>query len=529
MKDSHTMPVGFDDSLRQLYMLAVTPDLSFDDKVAKLLALGTEALGLELGIVSQVDGPLYECLYVHGPDWAPAPGTSFDVSGTYCLQTLKADAVTAYHHAGKQDIAAHPCYENFGLESYIGAPIMRGETRFGTLNFSATAPRAAPFSDAQIEFVEFLARWLGHELRHQAERRELREQRGLLSAMVDAVPEAMILADTNRRVVLVNPAVETLFGYTPEQILGRQTAILYSSLDSYERVGKENFDPAQNRERNEMIISCRRMDGSTFEGHLATAPVITDRGEHLGFLGVVRDVSEQQEYERAKDQLIATVSHEMKTPLTALTGALKLMGAAQDALPPAQQKLQRVALRNAQAIENMVGDILDVEQLRTQDQSGFDALPLAPLLTQAAETMAPYAKEREVTLKVELPDAPGPLLNLHEGRMLRLLSNLLSNAIKASTEGAQVRLGLSPEGNGFWIADEGAGLPLELQPVLFERFSRGSSYRVEEGHGLGMSIVKAIVDQHLGVISFETAEGEGTTFHVEFPAPKAQALSRAAS
>ena len=529
MKDSTHILAGFDEALRQLYLLAVAPDLSLDEKVSKLLALGTETLGLELGIVSQVDQSLYECLYVHGPDWAPAPGTTFDVSGTYCLHTLESNAVTGFYHAGREAIAEHPCYLNFGLESYIGAPLLRGETPFGTLNFSSTEPRPAPFSEGQIEFVEFLARWLGNELKLHAERRELREQRGVLGAIVDAVPEAMILADTNRRVVLVNPAVETLFGYTPDQILGRQTAILYSSLDSYERVGKENFDPAENRERNEMIISCRRADGSTFEGHLTTAPVITDRGEHLGFLGVVRDVSEQQEYERARDQLIATVSHEMKTPLTSLNGALKLMGAAEESLPPPQRKLQRVALRNAQAIEQMVADILDVEQLRTQDKSGFDAQPLAPLLTQAVESMTPYAKERDVTLHLDLPKAPGPHLHLHEGRVLRLLSNLLSNAIKASSEGAQVRLGLSAEGTGFWIADAGAGLPLELQPVLFERFSRGSSYRVEEGHGLGMSIVKAIVDQHLGVISFETAEGEGTTFRVDFPLPETSALSRAAS
>ena len=112
---------------------------------------------------------------------------------------------------------------------------------------------------------------------------------------------------------------------------------------------------------------------------------------------------------------------------------------------------------------------------------------------------------------------------------MRLLSNLLSNAIKASDEGGTVKLGVSESGMGFWVRDEGSGLPLDLQPVLFERFSRGSSYRVEEGHGLGMSIVKAIVDQHLGSIKFETAEGKGTTFFVDFPALESQADAMAAS
>ena len=521
MNDFYDAMADFDDPLRQLYMLAVEPDLSVEGKIAKLLQLGTEALGLELGIVSRIEHPVYECLFVHGPDWAPAPGTTFDINGTYCLHTLNNADVTYFHHAGQQEIATHPCYLNFGLESYIGAPLNCGGELFGTINFSGSAARSAQFSKAQIQFVQFLARWLGSELTLQSERRELREQRGLLKAMVDAVPEAIIMADPNRRVALVNPAVETLFGYEPDQLLGRQTAVLYETLGGYERAGEERFNAKAPNAPGEFSIACRRADGSTFEGQVSTAKVETDLGEHLGFLGVVRDVSEQREFERAKDQLIATVSHEMKTPLTSLTGALRLLEATQDDLPPQKQKLLRLALRNARAIDQMVADILDVETLRRPDQSGFTERPLAPLLAQASEALVSYAKDRDVHLEMAPgDDAPAPLLQLHEGRLMRLLSNLLSNAIKASDKGGTVKLGISENGAGFWVQDQGGGLPLDLQPVLFERFSRGSSYRVEEGHGLGMSIVKAIVDQHLGSIRFETAEGEGTTFFVDFPSPK---------
>ena len=219
----------------------------------------------------------------------------------------------------------------------------------------------------------------------------------------------------------------------------------------------------------------------------------------------------------------------MKTPLTALTGALRLLEVSPGDLPPQKRKLLELALRNARAINQMVGDILDVETLRRPDQSGFSERPLAPLLAQASETLVAYAKERGVGLEMTPSEAPAPLLRLHEGRLMRLLSNLLSNAIKASDEGGTVQLGLSEDGTGFWVKDHGSGLPLELQPVLFDRFSRGSSYRVEEGHGLGMSIVKAIVDQHLGEIRFETAEGEGTTFFVDFPTLKGRPDAVAAS
>ena len=511
-------PASFDDPLRQLYMLAVEPDLGFEDKVTQLLTLGTEALGLELGIVSRVNYPVYECFFVHGPEWAPLPGASFDIKGTYCLRTLKNDKVTAFHHAGQQEISSHPCYQNFGLESYIGAPLRRGDEFFGTLNFSDRAPRQAPFSNKEFEFVAFLARWLGNELRLHAERRELRQHRGLLSAMIDAVPEAVVFADLNRRVALVNPAVERLFGYAPDQLLGRQTAVLYGTLEGYEQAGKEKFDPRTSNKRGEFEISCRRSDGSTFYGLVSMAKVETDCGEALGFLALIRDMSEQRAFEHAKDQLIATVSHDIKSPLTALCGALEMLAAGDAGLDDAKQNMLRLAQRNTQRIDKMVADILDVEQLRAEEPSGFVARPLAPLLDQAIETLTPYAKEHGVFLAFKPSDAPNRTLRLHEGRVERLISNLLTNAIKASAKGGTVELGLTRTGFGFYVKDEGAGLPLNIQNAMFERFARGGSYRVQEGHGLGMSIVKAIIDQHLGDITFQTAEGKGTTFFVNFPA-----------
>ncbi|EDQ03441.1 Sensor histidine kinase WalK (plasmid) [Sulfitobacter indolifex] len=394
----------------------------------------------------------------------------------------------------------------------------RGDEFFGTLNFSDRAPRHAPFSNKEYEFVAFLARWLGNELKLHAERRELREQRGLLSAMIDAVPEAIVLTGLNRRVAMVSPAVEALFGYAPHQILGRQTAVLYGTLEGYERAGKERFNPQTSSKRGEFEISCRRADGTTFDGLASTAKVETDRGETLGFLAVTRDVTEQRAFEYAKDQMIATVSHDIKTPLTALRGALELLDAQKPGLDDAKNKLLRFALRNAQRIDEMVADILDVEQLRAEEPSGRAVAPLAPLLARAIETLTSYAENHGIGLKLKPSDAPNHVLRLHEGRVERLISDLVTNAIKASAKGGTVELGLTTTGRGFYVKDEGAGLPLNIQKALFKPFARGDTYRVNEGYGLAMSIVKAIVDQHLGEITFETAEGEVTTFIVDFPA-----------
>ena len=518
---------GFDEALRRLYLLAVEPDLTFEDKVGRLLELGSAALGLELGIVSAIDDQVYTCSFVHGPDWAPEPGTRFDVDGTYCLHTLQANDVTAFYHAGQEHISDHPCYLNFGLESYIGAPVFRGTVRHGTLNFSSPEPRRQPFTAQEREFVAFLARWLGNELHLREERRQLRAQRSLFAAVINAVPEAVIVADPDRRVSIVNPAVRDLFGYSPDQLVGRQTAVLYEALDQYEALGQKNFNPGSHYQRDRFAMSCRRADGSVFEGAVSSADVRTEAGEHLGYLGVIRDVTEERRFERAKDTLIATVSHELKNPIAALHGALRLLAARETDLPEASRKLLEIAQRNAAAIERMTVDILDLEKLRDDgSRTDFDATPLFPLLADALETMQPYAIERQVRLELE-PAAPAPSLSLHAERIRRLATNLISNAIKASPEHGLVTVGLTGDGLGFWVQDRGPGIPLALQPKLFERFSRAPSYRVDEGSGLGLSIVKAISDQHLGEIGIDTAEGEGTTFTVRFPAPESASLDAA--
>lgn len=197
---------------------------------------------------------------------------------------------------------------------------------------------------------------------------------------------------------------------------------------------------------------------------------------------------------------------------------MEVLDAQKPGLDDAKTKLLRLALRSARRIDETVADILDVEQLRAEEPSGFAVGPLAPLLARANETLTSYAENHGIGLILKPSDAPNHLLRLHEGRVERLISNLVTNAIKASAKGGTVELGLITTGRGFYVKGEGAGLPLNIQKALFKPFARGDTYRVNEGYGLAMSIVKAIVDQHLGEITFETAEGGGTTFIVDFPA-----------
>ena len=109
--------------LRQFHDIVSNQEIDFSDKVIKLLEFGLAVFDLEFAIVSQVDDKLYTVIHVVAPDNAIPVGTQFDLEGTYCAHTLEANKALSFHHASNSRIAQHPCYVNFQLESYIGAPI----------------------------------------------------------------------------------------------------------------------------------------------------------------------------------------------------------------------------------------------------------------------------------------------------------------------------------------------------------------------------------------------------------------------
>lgn len=166
--------------LRQFHDIVSNQEIDFSSKVVKLLQFGLDVFDLEFAIVSQVDDKLYTVIHVVAPDDAIAVGTQFDIEGTYCTHTLEANKALSFHHASKSHIAQHPCYVNFQLESYIGAPIYVGKKVFGTVNFSA--PNVSePFSEESHDYVELFAQWLGNELARNASSERLLKKNYMLA------------------------------------------------------------------------------------------------------------------------------------------------------------------------------------------------------------------------------------------------------------------------------------------------------------------------------------------------------------
>lgn len=137
------------------------------NELQEMLVLANQTLGTEIGIISRIDGGLYTAEYVASPPDTLEAGTTFELGNTYCALTLKADHLVSIEHMGSSDHAGHPCYESFGLETYIGTPICLDGVPCGTVNFSANARREEPWTEAERSIVKLLAKFVEQELARQ--------------------------------------------------------------------------------------------------------------------------------------------------------------------------------------------------------------------------------------------------------------------------------------------------------------------------------------------------------------------------
>lgn len=220
------------------------------------------------------------------------------------------------------------------------------------------------------------------------------------------------------------------------------------------------------------------------------------------------------EADRIKTEFFQNISHEFRTPLTLMIGPLESAINQQQDLPQEQAK---IALRNSRRLLRLVNQLLDLQRFDAgRMQPSFRPCNLIAFCRSTVESFQPYCHKKEIYLKTDLH--PCPLLYLDLERFDKILYNLLSNAMKFTPPGGTITLRVEPLGDHcrLQVQDTGIGIKPEQIPYLFERFrqAEGSANRSYEGSGLGLALVKELVELHKGQISVESVYGQGTTFTV---------------
>ncbi len=339
-----------------------------------------------------------------------------------------------------------------------------------------------------------------------------------LRTVVDTMADALIVFEEKGQIHSFNYAAEKIFGYFSEQVITRHIATLIPELQSDDLL-TESAQESGHVVGAHFKVNARRCNGENFPAELSVSAMETG-GERL-YTIVVRDITEQNRNERLKDAFVSTVSHELRTPLTSIRGSLGLvLGGVTGELPEKALGMLQLASNNTERLLLLINDILDIQKI----EAGEVVVEMAQievgevLATILANNQA-YAMQYGVTFKLNVIDSELKV-SADVGRLNQVISNLLSNAAKFSPKEGLVEVSAEQQGNEYVrisVADQGCGISLDFQDKLFDKFTQYDSSDVREkgGTGLGMTITKALVEKMGGEISYDTVEGEGTTFYVD--------------
>lgn len=346
----------------------------------------------------------------------------------------------------------------------------------------------------------------------------LKEDARRQRAILESAHEGVLTIDQAGRIAAINPAGAAIFGYAPQELVGRPTAVLageseVAGLDQRQIARKAHDGGARFR------IEARRKDGALVPVECSMTALKAEDG--LRYVCFLRDVSERQQIEQMKDEFVSTVSHELRTPLTSIAGSLGLVaGGAAGEISAQAARLIGIAQSNCQRLVRLINDVLDVEKLEAGRLAfHMHTLDLRHVAERALAAVRGYAEPMEVRLML-VPGEP-VLVNGDSDRLVQVATNLLSNAARYSPRNGEVRIEVEAVGRAarLSVSDCGPGVPEAFRERIFSRFVQADATdaRGKSGAGLGLYIARQIADRHAGQLWYEPGAEGGAVFRLELP------------
>ena len=380
-------------------------------------------------------------------------------------------------------------------------------------------------------------------LREITERKKSEGEIAFQARLLSAVEQAVIATDLEGKIVYWNSFAEQLYGWSAAEVLGANAletipaeVMLEQAADIMSRliVGKSWS--------GEFLV--RRKDGTVFPAMITDSPIFGEEGELVGVVGISVDISQRKQSEaerealhqseraaraeaekanRLKDEFLATLSHELRNPLNVILGYAEVLLRSDEARTSQfVRRSAEVLKRNALAQSRLVRDLLDLSRLHIGKLSlNREVVSLTSLIENAVETVSGEAAQKEIEIRIE-GAADVIFVNADPLRFEQIIWNLLNNAVKFTPVGGTVTIRLHSE-NGrarIVVEDTGPGVEPQFLPHVFEMFRQAdaSSSRPHGGMGIGLALVKQLIELHGGSVAAASTLGRGAAFTIDLPA-----------
>jgi PAS domain S-box-containing protein len=379
-------------------------------------------------------------------------------------------------------------------------------------------------------------------LRDITERKRFHQEIAFQAHLLSAVEQAVIATDLDGKILYWNSFAEKLYGWSAAEAVG-SSILEITPADASRKQAQEILLRLKEGKSwlGEFLV--RKKDGSTFPVMITDSPIFDEQGKLVGVVGVSVDISERKRDEderdrlhqserearaeaeqanRLKDEFLATLSHELRNPLNVILGYAEVLLRSEEAR--ASQFVRRAAeilKRNALAQSRLVRDLLDLSRLHIGKLSlNREVVSLMTIINNAVETVGGDVTAKQIELKVEASEDV-VFVNADPLRMEQIIWNLLNNAVKFTPAGGAITIRVRTENDVavVIVEDTGQGIEPEFLPHVFEMFRQAdaSSSRPHSGMGIGLALVRQLIDLHGGTIAVDSVVGQGAKFTIQLP------------
>ena len=392
------------------------------------------------------------------------------------------------------------------VKTLIYVPLEVQERIIGVLGV-ANREQQKSFHQRHIALVSALADYASIAIENARLFENTEIERKKLESILTRIEDGVIVIDANEQVILANPMARAMFKHSKPAALpcALEDCFTHDQLFALIRDGHDTFPY-----RVELELDDERV----VNAQLNLIP-------EIGMTITLHDITYFKELDRIKSEFVSTVSHDLRSPLTAILGYVELLERVGPINERQRNFIQRVqtSVRN---ITELINDLLDLGRIEAGFNERKVSLSIKNLLQYSVENLRSPLEEKKLTLRQEvashLPNIFGDSVRLRQ-----VIDNLLGNAIRYSSEGGEIIVVAKEENDQiiFRVEDSGCGIPAADRPHIFEKFYRASNV-VENvsGSGLGLAIVKSIVENHQGRVWVDSIEGEGSAFTVVLPIEK---------